>query len=58
MRICTFTELKNKEVINVCDGRRLGYVCDLETDVECGRIISSLMPSEGKLLSFSKLIVP
>ena len=54
MRICTFSEIKNKEVINVCDGRRLGFVCDLETDVECGRIISILMPPEGKLLSFSK----
>lgn len=24
-----FSELKRKEVINVCDGRRMGYVCDI-----------------------------
>ncbi len=54
MRICSFSELKNKEVVNICDGRRLGYVCDAELDVECGRVVSLIMPSEGRLLTFSK----
>lgn len=54
MRICSLSELKNKEVVNICDGRRLGFVCDAEIDVECGRVVSLIMPSEGKLLSFTK----
>ena len=54
MRICTFTDIKNKEVINVCDGCRLGFVCDAEIDLESGRIISLLLPSRGKLLSLSR----
>lgn len=54
MRICSFSELKNKEVVNICDGKRLGYVTDAEIDVECGRLISLIMPSESKLFSLSR----
>ncbi len=54
MRICSFCELKNKEVINICDGRRLGFVSDIEIDIENCRVISLIMPSEGKLFSLSK----
>ena len=35
MRIC---DLKEKEVINVCDGRRLGFVEDVEFDLCSGCI--------------------
>ncbi len=34
----TFCEIREKDVINVCDGRRLGYVTDLEIDTDCGKI--------------------
>lgn len=54
MRICSLCELKNKEVVNICDGRRLGYVLDVEIDLDCGRVISLIIPSEGKLLGFTK----
>lgn len=29
----TFQELRRKDVINVCDGVKLGRICDLELDV-------------------------
>ena len=35
IRLC---ELMKKEVVNVYDGCRLGYICDLEMDTLCGRI--------------------
>ena len=54
MRICSFSELKNKEVINICDGRRLGFVSDIEIDIENCRIISIIMPSEAKIFSLSR----
>lgn len=54
MRICSFSDLKNKEVVNICDGRRLGFVNDAEIDIECGRLISLIMPSESKIFSFSR----
>ena len=54
MRIVSLCELKNKEVVNICDGRRLGFVSDIEIDVECGKVIAIIMPSDGKLFSLSK----
>lgn len=54
MRICSFNELKNKEVINLCDGTRLGYVADIEIDLDCGTVIAILVPGEVKLFSFSR----
>lgn len=54
LRICSFCELKNKEVINICDGRRLGFVSDIEIDLENCRVVSIIMPSDGKFFSFSR----
>ena len=39
-----FCELKQKEVINVCDGCRLGYTTDLEFDSCTGNIIALIIP--------------
>jgi YlmC/YmxH family sporulation protein len=36
--------LRNKEVIDLCDGRRLGFVCDIEIDVAGGRITAIVVP--------------
>ncbi|MBQ3114884.1 MAG: YlmC/YmxH family sporulation protein [Clostridia bacterium] len=53
--MCKFSELKNKEVINVSTGERLGFVCDIEFDNETGKIKSIVLPpSKNKLFSFSK----
>ena len=41
-----YSELIKKEVINTCDGCRLGYVCDLEIDAMCGRINALFMTLE------------
>ncbi|MBP3633878.1 MAG: YlmC/YmxH family sporulation protein [Oscillospiraceae bacterium] len=46
--IIRFRELCCKEVINICDGRRLGYVSDLELEAESGRIISLSVPCPGR----------
>lgn len=43
-------ELKNKEVINICDGQSLGYVCDIEVDLECGTVIGMILPCKKNLL--------
>ena len=49
---CSVDELKEKEVINVCDGRKLGYICDLTVDTCTGRIISIIVPGDMKVFSF------
>ena len=38
---------RDKEVINSCDGRRLGYVTDIEFDVCDGRITAIVVPVKG-----------
>lgn len=45
---CRFSELRCKEVINLSDGVRMGYVSDLELDVESGRVFSLLVPCPGR----------
>lgn len=46
------SELKQKEVINLNDGRRLGIVYDVEIDMEKGCIDAIVIPGSGKLLGF------
>ena len=43
-----FSNLKCKEVVNVCDGCRLGYVCDVEVDCRCGQICAIIVPGKGR----------
>ncbi len=56
------TELSCKEVINVCDGMRYGFVNDVEVDCTNGRIVNLIIHCKGKLTSlFSKkydIIIP
>ena len=47
---CRFTSLKCKEVVNVCDGCRLGFVADVEVDVKCGQVVAIIVPGPGKAL--------
>ena len=49
-----FTKLKCKEVINVCDGCRLGYVSDVEVDCKCGQITAIIVPGPCKLFGFGR----
>lgn len=41
------TELKNKEVINVLNGKRLGFVCDVELDTVDARLLSIIVEADG-----------
>ena len=36
--------MKSKEVINISDGARLGFVSDVEIDIESGRLVSITVP--------------
>ncbi len=47
MRIYDF---RQKEVINLADGTRLGYVFDAEIDKETGRVKALIIPGQGKML--------
>ena len=42
-----FSELRKKEVINTCDGSRLGNVVDLCFDAACGQLEAIIVPGAG-----------
>ncbi len=46
-----FLELKEKEVINCKDCKRLGYIADIEIDCATGKIIAIIVPGPGKMFS-------
>ncbi|MHB1611008.1 MAG: YlmC/YmxH family sporulation protein [Sulfobacillus sp.] len=44
------SELRTKDVVNVTDGRRLGFIGDLELDLEQGRIKAMVILGTGRFL--------
>ena len=43
----SFTDLKCKEVINICDGAKLGHICDIELEIcDCNdlRLTAIVLP--------------
>lgn len=44
------SELREREVVNILDGRRLGLASDLEIEAETGRIKAIVVPGPGKFL--------
>lgn len=41
-------DIKQKEVINVIDGSRLGYICDVEINWKEGKITKLIVPGPRK----------
>ena len=44
MAVCRFSDYQCKEVVNVCDGGRLGFVRDVEVDLPGGQICAIYVP--------------
>lgn len=47
------TDLRDKEIIDVKDGSRFGYVGDVEVDLESGKVCALVVP--GRLRFFGLL---
>ena len=47
------TDLRDKEIIDIQDGGRYGYVGDVEVDLESGRVLALVVP--GRLRFFGLL---
>ncbi len=56
------SEFRNKEVINLSDGRRLGFVNDVEINFDEGRIEGIVIPTGSKLFGIigneNELLIP
>ena len=48
--LCCISELREKEIVNIRDGCRLGCVCDVELDSVSGRIISIIVYGKCKFM--------
>ena len=44
-------DFKHKEVVNIVDGKRLGFVQDVTADLNSGVITSIIVPGSNKILS-------
>jgi len=44
-------DFRHKEVINVKDGKRLGYVKDVCADLDSGRITAIIVPGSKKAIN-------
>ncbi len=60
----TFEELRKKDVVNICDGRKLGRICDMEIDIaeRIGQVTAIIVPGQSKLFgilrSDEELVIP
>ena len=45
-------DFNRKEVVNITDGKRLGFVQDVTADLESGTITSIIVPGNNKSLKF------
>ena len=48
------SDLQSKDIVNVIDGRNIGNIIDVKVDEKNGTIISLIVESKGKFMSFNK----
>jgi YlmC/YmxH family sporulation protein len=46
------SELQAKDVINICDGKKLGHVVDVDFDLQNGRIDALMIPHAVKFFGW------
>ena len=55
-------DFKHKEVINIIDGKRLGFVQDVTADFETGTIKEIIVPGNTKIFNLfssgNELVIP
>ena len=55
-------DFKHKEVININNGKRLGYVQDVCADLNTGKITQIIVPGSNKIMnifsSYNEIIIP
>lgn len=55
-------DFKHKEVINISDGKRLGFVQDVTANLETGTITSIIVPGNSNLFNIfssgNEIVIP
>ena len=64
---CRIQDLRRKEVINICDGCRLGYVADVDIRIPEGQVVAIVVYGpcrffglfgRGEAVSYTHLTLP
>ncbi|MBQ9131284.1 MAG: YlmC/YmxH family sporulation protein [Clostridia bacterium] len=61
MKRCSTAELRHLEIVNLCDGARLGYANDFEFDKEDARILALIIAGSCGFFGWGKeedLVIP
>ena len=61
MKRCSTADLRRLEIVNLCDGARLGYASDFEFDCEDARILSLIVAGSCGFFGWGReddLIIP
>ena len=61
MQRCNSEDFREKEVVNVCDGKKLGCVAEVEFNVCDGKLTAIVVPIEGGFLglgSKGSIVIP
>lgn len=61
MKRCNTAELRKLEIINLCDGARLGYAGDFEFDRDDGKLLSLVILGRNGIFGLGKtddIIIP
>ena len=61
MKTIDLATLADKCVINLCDGRNLGCVCDIRFTCDEGKICAIIVPKEQGIFTFGKcenIVIP
>ena len=48
--ISSFYELREKDVVNVNNGERLGRICDIDIDLDTARVCALILPGKNRCL--------
>ncbi len=51
---CNTNSLSCKVVINICDAKKLGHICNYEIDLCDGKITAIFVPSDNGFLGLSR----
>lgn len=46
------SDLREKEIVNVKDGSRLGHISDIEVNLQAGKIEAIVIPGPGRIMGF------
>ena len=48
------SDLQSKDIVNIIDGKNIGNIIDVKEEEKNGTIISLIVESKGKFISFGK----